>query len=933
MVAILGRAFGLLGLVVWGVLSYGATAQGQEDPLAATPVLRDGSLAPRLVGETPHAPVVLERSVTFRTQDGKSAVLEAGDYLVAISEQPPLEVRSATGDLAWKLRAKSSSHENNLVAPAAESLGGDGDVHHLVLLLPDGRAIDAAGSLTGVFERAGSTTLASASRIRMHRVQVSKTRLPTTVASTQPAPVKQPSGPDLAELEKEVARRNAVESARRAGLTRQGWQATSVPEPDLRVVNLDPSADPDQVLHQLQTTSIGSKQIFNARQIAERASNPALRDAALRGLGGSRDPEAQKALRELYPRARSDEDRGSILEELRPERPDDATGRLLTGVLGDARASAAVKRAASKSLILMDLRRADRPRTSVPSDLRNHVPGDFRSEFEAMHQRMRVPQANPVQTRELDSRFQVIKLPREQIDALKLIAPTLPRLQPGQSPYSYCRSVGSNDEVRDCSGESRFTSPNRSGHLREIVILPTGWTVDDHGAFREEVDQMILRMATDTQNAFTRRWRDRIHYTVYWLPGQTLESGNANFGAQLFDHPVRDGQGISSDHAQVASTVNQLLQQRFPSTPVSQRPQPIGVLLLFNVRGNITANAALPHLIGRPYGIARVTRDDMQSNYVPMHELAHAAIQFLDEYIEPGMESTRATDFDLLTGMVRLDASWNSWASLIGDFFYTYEIRLSEVLADNGSDNMSLRRRFPATVTTGGFTRNEYEVESGMFFGRGTFRDAGDNVMDSGSDFAYEHTPSQVGVLRQVFESPSTADRPNDRLRAAGPLNEWLPTFGSRVRLMLFDADKYHRWHPTTRYDVEIGYWELEWRICEGLIPYPCARNVWRTFTRNATPQRTSVDLRDTLVAGFAPLVIPFLCENGLGQVQSVNLCALSFNDLLNLTLPSIQWPLPYQDVEVDTPNVATQYFWRFRTRNGTANSGYTGWSSFVRAL
>jgi len=58
-----------------------------------------------------------------------------------------------------------------------------------------------------------------------------------------------------------------------------------------------------------------------------------------------------------------------------------------------------------------------------------------------------------------------------------------------------------------------------------------------------------------------------------------------------------------------------------------------------------------------------MTRADLETPYVGIHELAHATLNFLDEYIEYGFEDMNIRSLDALTPLALLDDSWEAWAT------------------------------------------------------------------------------------------------------------------------------------------------------------------------------------------------------------------------------------------------------------------------------
>ena len=52
-----------------------------------------------------------------------------------------------------------------------------------------------------------------------------------------------------------------------------------------------------------------------------------------------------------------------------------------------------------------------------------------------------------------------------------------------------------------------------------------------------------------------------------------------------------------------------------------------------------------------------------------------------------------------------------------------------------------------------------------------------------------------------------------------------------------------------------------------------------------------------------------------------------------NAFLPTLTFWTPYQQTTVPASQSFTTYWWRFRTHNGAAYSGWTSWSSFYRSF
>ena len=476
------------------------------------------------------------------------------------------------------------------------------------------------------------------------------------------------------------------------------------------------------------------------------------------------------------------------------------------------------------------------------------------------------------------------------------------------------------------------------GDFRQILVLPAGYRAEDEGLFREDFDTLVERMSNEGRETFTSVHRDLFLYVGAWIPGASLASGEANFGARIAKHPLR-GKALSIASAEVFGAVEDLQAE-------NAAVEPFGVVILFNTNEeDITENAISPGYTEKGYGIANVTRASLGDAYVGIHELAHAALNFQDEYVENGFAEMNIRSLDVLTPFVLFDGSWGSWVDAVQNLTGVFSVAVSEVLAAGGNDNIDVTK-YPSRVATSGVAGNAYEYEGGMFFGRGTWHDRGDNIMNSDvvmrsadDGFAFAHSASQRGVVQQAMEKPAVAARPNDRIRNAGPLKPWGVSWGSSVRALMFDADKHHAFHPTVAYDVQVSWDERTWDVCYqwGFIPYPCYEEERRTVQKKVAPGKRYLNLKTSKLKGLASLVQRTLCSVGITEIgsggASVDLCSMSVDEMMSTTLPAIRFPMPYQDVSIPTDQKMTKYKWRFRTTNGTFASGWTGWASFYKVF
>jgi hypothetical protein len=478
-----------------------------------------------------------------------------------------------------------------------------------------------------------------------------------------------------------------------------------------------------------------------------------------------------------------------------------------------------------------------------------------------------------------------------------------------------------------------------SSWYKQILILPSGFAEADRDAFWQEFDNTVALM-TRPENAgssWSVQRAGQLIFVGYFIPGGALGTTTATFGGKVATHPIR-GYALSLSQQRVYSKIDAIRWWEIPSL------RPFGAAVLFNTFQNpVTANAAPPSFVQRPFGVCKFTRYDLRNAYVSTHELAHASLNYLDEYVEPGFQDLSLKQIDVATPLVLFDWSWGGFIRAINDLLGVYDYNISEILAHNGNDNMATTS-WVTSVWTPGFAGQSYQYEGGMFFGRGTWHQAGDNLMNSwtvwrgpGDGFAYAHSPSQQQVIDNAFDGGIR--RPNDRIRNAGPRNGWPLAFGSATHVMLFDGDKNHHFHPTQYYTVQVGWYDRLWKTCWqwGFIPYPCYDDVWRTAEAGVYPEYRAVNLPLSAAYGLAKLAQQLVCAVGVNEVNSnggtIRLCDQSIDTMANNFLPTLSFRVPYQDVNVPASQWFTRYWWRFATWNGGTSSGWTGWSSFYRSL
>jgi hypothetical protein len=460
---------------------------------------------------------------------------------------------------------------------------------------------------------------------------------------------------------------------------------------------------------------------------------------------------------------------------------------------------------------------------------------------------------------------------------------------------------------RDCTS-SDLSDPS----LRHILILSSAYPDGSGERFWSDFRLMIDRMSSDRAlEAWSVQKRDRILYIGVHTGGGPLDSGTATFGAHIIEDPA----GVPTLEVQHDEVY------RFVEEAQAQRPwlRPLGAAVLCLYDAEVAANAAPPSFLKGSYGIAKLSSGHiLPGSYDATHEMAHAALSFVDEYVESGLENMNIRRSDVLTPRLIFD-SWRLPPDV-------YDYRLSEILAGNGPVNLAVRRDV-TTVRTPGVLPQRYEYEGGLFFGRGTFHDAGSNLMNSdhvqhgpGDGFAFAHSPAQQQFIDAVFGE--TAYRANDRLRNAGPKDGW-DQAGAAVDLLLYDADKNNSWHPTAHYQVQVGWFEGDAH----------AKSHWRAAIYTMAAQKRSAVLPFRGDLPEEELLRLVACRAGMTE-PSNELNGLDVCDRQNSAfLPTFRFYLPYEEVTVPASQPFTRYWWRFRTHNGARYSGWTGWSSFYRSF
>lgn len=98
--------------------------------------------------------IFFDQPTYFTAPDGTAVTIPPGQYAVEATSQDGLRLLEQTDGSPHLLRAEPLHHDDFLSDSAARLILTDEDTLHLVLLYPDGRALDAIGSLNGIRSRA-----------------------------------------------------------------------------------------------------------------------------------------------------------------------------------------------------------------------------------------------------------------------------------------------------------------------------------------------------------------------------------------------------------------------------------------------------------------------------------------------------------------------------------------------------------------------------------------------------------------------------------------------------------------------------------------------------------------------------------------------------------------------------------------------------------
>jgi hypothetical protein len=139
--------------------------------------------------------VILEKAVHFTATNGEPVVVQPGTYSVEPANEW-LRLIPEAGRETVLIQTQPAEHDEVIDAPVALSVAAGEDQHHLVLLLPGGLTLDAAGSYSGIRSRATVQPTLNKAAIRQ-----AFSAKPSTQAATQPSIQGAPPGIAGAELQ------------------------------------------------------------------------------------------------------------------------------------------------------------------------------------------------------------------------------------------------------------------------------------------------------------------------------------------------------------------------------------------------------------------------------------------------------------------------------------------------------------------------------------------------------------------------------------------------------------------------------------------------------------------------------------------------------------------------------------------------------------
>lgn len=482
---------------------------------------------------------------------------------------------------------------------------------------------------------------------------------------------------------------------------------------------------------------------------------------------------------------------------------------------------------------------------------------------------------------------------------------------------------------------------------RPILLLSTGYAAGERDLFFRDAEVSVEAMngcePADAQCKQTRgysaREAEKLLYIASFHASEPVgdsfcrsdDPACASFGAWVAPLPIRGASTLTLERDAVQRHVDRLTAEH----SALSRLVPWTVVVVYNVSGDQVANAIPPLLSDGSWGTVLIGREWVGAAGVLAHEIAHSALNFVDEYYEDAFANTSVGVLDPLTALFHFDGSASSAVDSLTNLLDVYDVRFSNILAHNGSDNVATTSA-PATVTPPELEVEEYLYEGGAFFGEGVWRQHPATFMRSHWDDPFTEAPSHLRVMESALVSFAPG-RANDRISAVGPNDNYPFELGSETVVMVLDADKNHAFQPTTEYEVRVTWNSTRFHLCPGRLAI-CTETVPHTWTRGFAPEADILSVEDSAMGDLANLVNGVACSLAPGATAfGVDLCAEGADalDLIAASFPghTLRFRTPYQRMTVPTTRFLTTYSWQVRTHNGRYSSGWTSPSQFFRSL
>ena len=97
--------------------------------------------------------IALEKAVHFLSPDGADTILSPGEYSARLHDEKSIELTAVTSGETTIVQAETGTHEEKLSVPTPAAVASGEDVVHIVLLMPEGKTLDAIGTFSGVRTR------------------------------------------------------------------------------------------------------------------------------------------------------------------------------------------------------------------------------------------------------------------------------------------------------------------------------------------------------------------------------------------------------------------------------------------------------------------------------------------------------------------------------------------------------------------------------------------------------------------------------------------------------------------------------------------------------------------------------------------------------------------------------------------------------------